>query len=306
MRVDDPVYNQGMNWITRCPECATVYQVVPDQLQAVKGWLRCGQCQHAFDSTGLVIFWPDGALPVSHGSPSDADVQNDVPVSERLDIENLLKQEDRSGVNRPSKAAADLSSFEQALSSFKPEIKKAIEQLAAAPLRPSAVENDSEKDEPLVAPPAIHRRWPSVLMVCLLLATFLGQWLWIERHALSSRWPALDGHFKSVCRAVACESEFEREIDGLVIDASNFTQHDGVFELQWIIRNAAPKAVMMSALELTLQDAQGRPVLRRVFLPIEVGAPKALETAQTWEGRLLLGVPTDLAVTGYRVLSFYP
>lgn len=295
-----------MNWITRCPECATVYQVVPDQLQAAKGWLRCGQCQHAFDSTGLVIFWPDGALPVSHGLPNVGEVQNDVPVSERLDIEDLLKQEDRSDFDGPSRAAADLSSFEQALSSFKPEIEKAIEQLAAAPSCSSAAENDSEKDEPLIAPSAIHRRGPSVLMLCLLLATFLGQWLWIERHALSSRWPALDGYFKSVCRAVACESEFAREIDGLVIDASSFIQRDGVFELQWIIRNTASKAVMMSALELTLQDAQGRPVLRRIFLPSEVGAPKALESAQTWQGQLLLGVPTDLAVTGYRVLSFYP
>jgi predicted Zn finger-like uncharacterized protein len=295
-----------MNWITRCPECATAYQVVPDQLQAAKGWLRCGQCQHAFDSTGLVIFWPDSVLPVSPGTTSVADAQNTVPVPERLDIEDLLRQEDRSGVDGPSKASADLSSFEQALSSFKPEIEKAIEQLAAAPSLPSAVENDSEMDESLMTPPVVHRSWPSVLMVCLLSVIFLGQWVWIDRHALSSRWPALDGHFKSACRAVACESEFVREIDGLVIDASNFTQHGGVFELQWIIRNTASNAVMMSALELTLQDAQGRPVLRRVFLPSEVGAPKALEPAQTWGGRLLLGVPTDLVVTGYRVLSFYP
>ena len=295
-----------MNWITRCPECATVYQVVPDQLQAAKGWLCCGQCQHAFDSTGLVIFWPDGVLPVSRGTLSVADAQNDVSVLERLDIEDLLKQEDRSGVQRTSKASADLSSFEQALSSFKPEIEKAIEQLAAAPSLPLAAENGSEMDEPSLAHPVVHRRWPSVLMVCLLLASFGGQLIWIERHALSSRWPALDGYFKSVCRAVACESEFAREIDGLVIDASNFIQRDGVFELQWFIRNTASKTVLMSALELTLQDAQGRPVLRRVFLPSEAGAPKALEPAQTWGGRLLLGVPTDLAVTGYRVLSFYP
>jgi predicted Zn finger-like uncharacterized protein len=295
-----------MNWITRCPECATVYQVVPDQLQAAKGWLRCGQCQHTFDSTGLVIFWPDTALSVARRLPSGAEVQNDASVPERVDIEALLKQEDRSGADIASNASADLKSFEQALSSFKPEIEKALEQLAAGPLLPSAAENDSEMDEPLMASPTIQRRWLPALMACVLLMTFLGQWIWIDRHALATRWPALDGYFKSVCTAVACESEFTREIDGLVIDTSSFIQRDGVFELQWIIRNTASKVVMMTALELTLQDAQGRPVLRRVFLPREVGAPNALEPAQTWEGRLLLGVPVDMAVTGYRVLSFYP
>lgn len=295
-----------MNWITRCPECATVYQVVPDQLQAAKGWLRCGQCQHTFDSTGLVIFWPDTALSVAPGLPSGAEVQNDASVPERVDIEALLKQEDRSGADIASNASADLKSFEQALSSFKPEIEKALEQLTAGPLPPSAAKNDSEMGEPLMASPTIQRRRLPALTACVLLVTFLGQWIWIDRHALSTRWPALDGYFKSVCTAVACESEFTREIDGLVIDTSNFIQRDGVFELQWIIRNTASKVVMMTALELTLQDAQARPVLRRVFLPVEVGAPKALEPAQTWEGRLLLGVPSDIAVTGYRVLSFYP
>ena len=242
-RVGHPVYNQGMNWITRCPECATVYRVVPDQLQAAKGWLRCGQCQHTFDSTGLVIFWPDTALSTDRGLPSVAELQNDALVSERVDIEALLKQKDHSGADISSNASADLRSFEQALSSFKPEIEKAIEQLAAGPLVSSTAENDSAMDEPLIASPPVQRRWTSALMACVLLLAFLGQWIWIDRHALTARWPALDGYFKSVCTAVACESEFTREIDGLVIDASSFIQRDGVFELQWIIRSTARKVV---------------------------------------------------------------
>jgi predicted Zn finger-like uncharacterized protein len=51
----------NMRWITRCPSCGVIYQLVPDQLKVAQGWLRCGQCQAAFDSTGLVVASPVGA-----------------------------------------------------------------------------------------------------------------------------------------------------------------------------------------------------------------------------------------------------
>lgn len=36
--------------ITRCPACATMFKVVPDQLRVSEGWVRCGHCGEVFDA----------------------------------------------------------------------------------------------------------------------------------------------------------------------------------------------------------------------------------------------------------------
>lgn len=299
-RLHDPVYNQDMNWITRCPECATVYQVTPDQLQVAKGWLRCGQCQHDFDSTGLILAWAGSGAAVTTQVL-------DAPASERLDIEDLLKREDRASVRARPTASVDLASFEEALSSFKPEIQKTIVELSSAPSVSAASEAMAESTDPdfqeAIAP---KRRSSSVLWVGVLLLCLLSQCLWIERHALMARWPALDAPFKAVCRAIACRPEFLRDVNAMVIDSSSFTQRDEGHELVWTIRNSGEQALAMTALELTLQDVQGQPLLRRVLLPADVGAPPVLMPGQIWAGQLLLRVDSKTPVTGYRVLSFYP
>ena len=40
-----------MSQTTRCPSCATLFKVVPDQLRISDGWVRCGQCSEVFDAT---------------------------------------------------------------------------------------------------------------------------------------------------------------------------------------------------------------------------------------------------------------
>lgn len=37
--------------ITRCPACATMFKVVPDQLRVSEGWVRCGHCGEIFDAS---------------------------------------------------------------------------------------------------------------------------------------------------------------------------------------------------------------------------------------------------------------
>ena len=37
--------------ITRCPACATMFKVVPDQLRVSEGWVRCGHCSEVFDAS---------------------------------------------------------------------------------------------------------------------------------------------------------------------------------------------------------------------------------------------------------------
>jgi hypothetical protein len=63
--------------------------------------------------------------------------------------------------------------------------------------------------------------------------------------------------------------------------------------------------------ELSLQDAQDQPILRRVLSPADLGSSlQTLAPAQDMAGSLTLQIDTaQLAgskIQGYRVLAFYP
>lgn len=50
-----------MSMITRCPSCATLFKVVPDQLRISGGWVRCGHCADVFDARAHLQ--PTGTTP---------------------------------------------------------------------------------------------------------------------------------------------------------------------------------------------------------------------------------------------------
>ena len=63
-----------MSLITRCPACATMFKVVPDQLRISDGWVRCGHCGEVFDAAehlqdeslpGVAAFADNESLPPS-------------------------------------------------------------------------------------------------------------------------------------------------------------------------------------------------------------------------------------------------
>ncbi len=91
-----------------------------------------------------------------------------------------------------------------------------------------------------------------------------------------------------------------------MIDSSDFVPQPGGFALRWTVRNTTELTLGMTALELKLQDAQDKVLVRRVFSASEVGAPVSLLPGQTWSGQLFIEIATDLPITGYRLLSFYP
>lgn len=70
-----------MSLITRCPSCATAFRVLPDQLSARSGQVRCGQCNTVFDGVaGLVN---DARAPMRTELPMQPE-QADEPLPEFL------------------------------------------------------------------------------------------------------------------------------------------------------------------------------------------------------------------------------
>jgi predicted Zn finger-like uncharacterized protein len=179
-----------MSWITRCPACGVTYKVVPDQLKVAQGWLRCGQCQHAFDSTGMVLSWP------IEGDPSESTVLPE-DAAERVDLEDFLKCEDKPALQTP------VAAFEEALSTFKPQ------PLATTQAAPSAevfgvplgdmLAPNAAPDDPLLVLQPTSSWWPMVVAWFLLLGLML-QGIGVARYQLVAAEPTLAQPLLTVCR----------------------------------------------------------------------------------------------------------
>ena len=75
------------------------------------------------------------------------------------------------------------------------------------------------------------------------------------------------------------------------------------------VRNLADLPVATPALELTLTDLQDQPLVRRVLRPAELGAPPALAAHGEFSASHVITLnasAASTAVTGYRLMAFYP
>ena len=278
-----------MNSITRCPSCATHYQVASADMQAAKGWLRCGQCGHVFDSTGLVLRWtppvavctePEGV----RGNMAAVDLVADP--ADRIALDDLLQKEDRIDLTQ---ASAELASFEQALSSFKP----GHGGLTAGPM-------EDKK------PPLVESVWVTRYAVWSLALILVLQLLFVQRHAIAAYWPDSGPAIRHVCHSFGCQVSPMRDVEGLVIESSELVQRGDVHALRWTVRNTTPTVLGMSTMELALMDGAGKVVLRRVFSPMDMGAPEVLVNGQSWSGELNVWMDAEWPFSDYRLSSFYP
>ena len=153
-------------------------------------------------------------------------------------------------------------------------------------------------------------RFVLVTFVVALLGALALQVAVQERDRLASLEPRLRPWLTLLCNFVGCRVDVLRQIDAVIIENSSFTRIRGdLFRLGFSIRNTASVEVATPALELTLTDAQDRPVIRRVFRPAELGASTTLLAKGEWSAALNLGatsVGDNGRIAGYRLLAFYP
>ncbi|WP_199227469.1 DUF3426 domain-containing protein [Limnohabitans sp. T6-5] len=195
--------------------------------------------------------------------------------------------------------SGQVSSSEPVLSGASPTAFPAVDEGMFSPLAVSDLQ-----DMPSIPEPA--HRWPWTFLSVGLILTLLSQGLWLQRDVLASEFSFSAPAFQAVCQITGCESAVLRNPDSMVIDSSSFVRRQDGFVLHWTVRNSSAQTLGMTALELTLKDAQDKDLVRRVLLPHDMGAPSTLAGGQTWSGELMLRIGADLPVVGYRVLSFYP
>ncbi|WP_184706264.1 DUF3426 domain-containing protein [Comamonas odontotermitis] len=201
---------------------------------------------------------------------------------------------------------------------------KVESSLAAAPNFVAEIDASAVPAEPGLAPqqePGFVRDakrkafWnqPKVLVIsglcaALLLAALLIQIAVVQRDRLAVLHPQWRPALEKICQVARCQIALPRQLQSISIDSTTFNpMGPGQFKLTVVLRNAADYAVAMPALELSLNDAAEKLVLRRVLGASDLQAPAQLPAHGEWTGVIALTVADrGQEVVGYRVQAFYP
>ena len=147
-------------------------------------------------------------------------------------------------------------------------------------------------------------------LVALMLAALLAAQAMLAWHdSVAHRWPGLAPWVERLCSWQGCRIEAPRQIDRLTVDSSGLVRSgpSGVYRLTAVIRNRDTKmAVRAPAIDLTLSDAGGRSLARRVLDPHELGAPAGpIPAGAEWMLNATLRSRAG-DVAGYTIELFYP
>ena len=211
-------------------------------------------------------------------------------------------------------------------------LEKAIDDLQHQPWRAPAAEkeaapaasdeldqaDDSAYEEPAFVKQGRRRqrmqRLMRILMALalpLLLAGFLAQGIYLFRNQLAAWFPEAKPALATACRLIDCEVGLPTQIDAVAIESSELQAADqNTFSLSVLLANHGAIMQAWPNIELTLNDADDKPIARRVFVPrdylpasqeIDKGfAPKSEQAIK------LYFELTQLKASGYRVYLFYP
>ena len=148
----------------------------------------------------------------------------------------------------------------------------------------------------------------TTLCAALLLAALALQVAVQRRDQLAVEHPALRPALDRMCQLAGCRVTFPREIQSVQIDSATLNPlGPNQFKLAIVLRNRADHPVAMPALELSLNDAAEKLVLRKVLRPEDVQAPPALAPNGEWAATIAVQVGSvGQEVVGYRVFAFYP
>jgi predicted Zn finger-like uncharacterized protein len=164
-------------------------------------------------------------------------------------------------------------------------------------------------------------RFGLALIALALLAGLALQIAVQEKDRIAAMQPHTAPWLTRLCSSLDCQVQPLKQIESIAVDASSFnrinknnaTQEAATqsYLLAVTLKNTGTLAVAVPHVELSLQDAQDAPILRRVLSPADLGTSlQALAPTQDMAGSITLQVNTSsLAgnrISGYRVLAFYP
>jgi len=146
-----------------------------------------------------------------------------------------------------------------------------------------------------------------------LFIALIGQAAYAFRDQISARWPKMTPALAHACAILDCRIGLPARIDMLSIESSELqapSSDRNTFTLVALLRNRSTFAQLWPHLELTLNDANEKPVVRRVFAPRDY-LPASQElgkgfTPNSEQALKLNFTLAQLTASGYRLYLFYP
>ncbi len=332
-----------MSLATRCTACGTVFRVVQDQLKVSEGWVRCGRCNEVFSALeGLFDLerdtppdWPAGVpmrahtppAPLPTGEPSVANISEVSPADEsdslihKIDAQLMGSRESDQGSTPATRInERDRRDFPDAQFDSDMLADDTAEAQSTVTETPWATDPRADPVDSPAAPAFVEaarkrtrlqspwRRALAGLAVVSLLSALAVQAVHHFRDQIAARWPVAGPSLSAWCAAVSCTIDAPRRIDDLAVESTALARAPllDAFKLSVVLRNRGAAAVAQPSVDLTLTDANGQLVARRMLAtrdfrvapaPIKPGAESALQ---------LLFAVGGAPVTGYTVEVFYP
>ncbi len=125
---------------------------------------------------------------------------------------------------------------------------------------------------------------------------------------LAARWPALAPIVATVCVVGGCSIEAPRRIDSLAVDSSGLVRSGTSphYRLSLVLRNRDALTLQLPAIDLSLTDAGGGVLARRVLAVTDLGV-EAAEIAAGADLAMAATLEVNAGpVVGYTIELFYP
>ena len=270
-----------MALVTLCPECSTTFRVTSEQLEAHSGDVRCGQCQHVFNSFSTLITVEESEI--SRSAELNTSILNETPAAVEARVgthdfdETPITQTDLSYFPKENTAAFDY-------------------------------EDDNFDSKPVQE--KLSLRWASAC--CALIFLLIGQLVYFYRVELSVAAPATKPWLVSYCDILNCTVPSPQDISLLSIESSelyaNPTRHAET-TMTATIRNYAPFPQVLPGLKLSLTNKNGESIASRVFNANDYLGGEAEFTqsiAPNKEVNIRLDYDSgELNATGYQLFLLY-
>ena len=245
-------------------------------------------------------------LQLSHGGLA-AQAQDDIPPSHTLlrtvsapPADRYYEPEFHSTETLVAESAVDHHTLE-------PEAKTPAEAIA-----------EPADDEPGFVKRERHRERygrATTIALCLGIVLMLGalaaQGLTTFRNPLAAAMPSLKPALVAACKPLGCKVELPSQIDELAIEQGELqTLSDNTFSFSTSLKNSSGSAQAWPHIELVLDDANDKTVLRRVLAPRDYLDPE-VEIAQGFPARSEQPVKLYFELkqpraSGYHIAVFYP
>lgn len=225
------------------------------------------------------------------------------------------------GTAEPDKPVATRESGrkprERAVESTTPSALTAdTEEPAAATAAPTGSEADFRPEPSFLRQAEASSRWrrPGMraalsLLTLALSVLLLAQLSWQFRDALNALFPQAGPGLHAMCELAGCEIKPWKRIDALTVESSNLSVagNGNNYKLSINLHNKAAYPLARPWVDLSLTDANGGVVLRRMLKPGDFSNPSAESIAAHGEESLQIVFNTGAArVAGYSIEIFHP